>query len=187
MYVDLEKLAGTRTICTSFFLLFSSYKSAFDRYRYALSRIPKHPTTKETIDEIPETNIPPPKRQTIDEIPKTTFTLASIATSAASSRYDIDSITTDTIDFNEISSTFAIENKALIIYRQSNENNTLCQKYINSSKVCIQQNCTVTSDYKILNLDNELERFSTYEWIQAVIMIGFGKYWFLMKIGNCMY
>ena len=83
MYVDLEELAGTRTICTSFFLLFilavlqigfqslpicafshkctliwrnsqelaqsaphsscyslfSSYKSAFDRYRYALSRI----------------------------------------------------------------------------------------------------------------------------------------------------
>ena len=58
---------------SSCYSLFSSYKSAFDRYRYALSRIlssfintavqarcqlrPKHPTTKETIDEIPETTL----------------------------------------------------------------------------------------------------------------------------------
>ena len=109
MYVDLEELAGTRRNSqelaqsaphSSCYSLFSSYKSAFDRYRYALSRIlssfinttskmsiktqtshhqrdnwrnsrDKHPTTKETIDEIPET----------------TFTLASIAATAASSRY----------------------------------------------------------------------------------------------------
>ena len=79
----------------------------------------------------------PIAKETIDEIPETT--LASIAATAAGTT-DIDSF-----DYNNGSIEYICYrkqspnwNKALIIYRQSNENNTLCQKYINSSKVCIQ-------------------------------------------------
>ena len=103
-YVDCLAVTNQFSIVTDTrFLEFSAVLSTLLQARCQLR--PKHPTTKETIDKIPET---------------TPFTLASIvATAAGTGTTDIDSITTDTIDFNETLSTFAIKNKALIIYCQN--------------------------------------------------------------------